>query len=269
MITVENTPHRIFLSDDTLTCYKCNLTGHTSKQCKNPTPDTPNTKSYQSSDSNNSINNTNISDENPVYNEPPINIPTENNTDISNALTPFTSPIADVPITSTPTQEDKTLIPSTDTNKRPALSSTSSSLDTNSPPPKSYSQNTTSNSTTHSTSNPNKIIHPLTKKVKRSNSIDQIILKLDEIFEPIKTSIEVISNKKINYEQFKYIIENTLSISNPAPVLEQFNITCLEMIEIIDTVRPKMNSLSIKNRLTRLCNTLLDKALSTDPNNPQ
>jgi len=71
---------------------------------------------------------------------------------------------------------------------------------------------------------------------------------------------------KINYDQFKYIIENTLIVSDPTPTLEQFNITEFDIIEVIENVRPKLKNPSIKNRLTRLCNTLLEKALATDPN---
>jgi hypothetical protein len=36
------------------------------------------------------------------------------------------------------------------------------------------------------------------------------------------------------------------------------------MIEIIDIVRPKINNLSLKNRLTRLCYSLLDKVSPED-----
>jgi len=38
------------------------------------------------------------------------------------------------------------------------------------------------------------------------------------------------------------------------------------MIEIIENIKPEINAPGIKNRLTRLCNCLLDKALSTNPN---
>jgi len=69
---------------------------------------------------------------------------------------------------------------------------------------------------------------------------------------------------KINYDQFKYIIENTLSVPDPTPTLEQFNITEFDIIEVIENVRPKLKNLSIKNRLTRFCNIIFEKALATD-----
>lgn len=73
------------------------------------------------------------------------------------------------------------------------------------------------------------------------------------------------SNKKINYEQFKFIIENSLGVPNPSSILDDYNITCLEMIEVIEKIKPSINTPGIKNRLTHLCNSLLDKALSTEP----
>jgi hypothetical protein len=35
IINFDNTEYRIFLTDDTLTCYLCKRTGHTSSYCKN------------------------------------------------------------------------------------------------------------------------------------------------------------------------------------------------------------------------------------------
>jgi len=164
------------------------------------------------------------------------------------------------------TSNDITLLTpnTTDIKKRPALSSTSSNLTNDPPSSKSLTQDKVSKETI---SKPNtiKISQPATKKLKRNQSIENIVLKLDEILEPSKSKFEEIPNKKINYEQFKYIIENSLGVSNPASILDDFNITCLEMIEVIEKIKPTINTPGIKNRLTRLCNSLLDKALSIKP----
>jgi len=53
---------------------------------------------------------------------------------------------------------------------------------------------------------------------KDHKSIENIVLQLDEILEITKTRFEEIPNKKINYEQFRFIIENCLSVYNPALV---------------------------------------------------
>jgi len=42
----------------------------------------------------------------------------------------------------------------------------------------------------------------------------------------------------------------------------------MEIIEIIDTVRPKIKSLCVKNRLTRLANLLLDVSTSVSSVEP-
>jgi len=84
------------------------------------------------------------------------------------------------------------------------------------------------------------------------------------MLEPTKIGFKEIPNKKINYEQFKYIIENSLGVSNPDSVLKNFKITCLEMIEYLEIIKPKIKNQSMKNRLTRLCSSLLDKALSSE-----
>ena len=112
---------------------------------------------------------------------------------------------------------------------------------------------------------PNKNPQPVTKKIKRSNSIEQIIAKLDETLSPAITAFEEIPNLKINFTQLKYIIENTLSVHDPSSFLIQFDISPMEMIEILDTIRPKIKNLSIKNRLTRLCNSLLASSYDDNP----
>lgn len=123
----------------------------------------------------------------------------------------------------------------------------------------------TTPNTNDSNSKANKPPQPLTKKPKRSNSIEQIILKLDESLESAKLEFEKIPNLKIDYNQLKYIIENTLSTQDPSSVLKELNISSMEMIEILDTIRPKVKNPSIKNRLTRLSNSLLDITLGNNP----
>jgi len=104
----------------------------------------------------------------------------------------------------------------------------------------------------------------LTKKPKLSNSIEQILIKLDEALLPTKTAFENIPNLKIDFDQLKHIIENTLSVQNSTSVLTPFNISSMEMIEILETVRPKIKSVCIKNRLTRLANLLLESSPLTE-----
>jgi len=242
LIKAENELHRIFLTDDTLTCYKCKLTGHTSKLCKNPTPDPPNAMLYESSDPNISTINTIISEKKSGHILPSTVIPS----DTSKMQNSIQTSLLDDPTMSETTQEYSTLIPTTESKKRSALSSTSSSITTNCPSPKPSSQIIVSNDIITPNLNSKKTPQPKPKKIKRTNSLEQIILKLDEIFDPVKTFFSETPGMKINYDQFKYIIENTLSIADPTPTLEQFNITEFEIIEIIENVKPKLKKLKHK-----------------------
>lgn len=248
LINLENTSHRIFLNDDSIHCFLCKRKGHTTKQCKNSPTEAINT---------------NIK-ENACNTFADTNVDTSTNS-ISQTSTQMS--LLEDPFPMETTSNDITLLTpnTTDTKKRPALSSTSSNLTNDLPTSKSPSQDNISKETI---SKPNtiKISQPATKKLKRNQSIENIVLKLDEILEPTKPKFEEMPNKKINYEQFKFIIENSLGVANPASILVDFNITCLEMIEVIEIIKPTINTPGIKNRLTRLCNSLLDKALSTEPN---
>ncbi|CAI6362691.1 unnamed protein product [Macrosiphum euphorbiae] len=280
LIEFEQTEYRIFLSDDTVICYLCKQTGHTSNRCKNAIENkiTDSQQSHQ-----NSIPSVNDTESNTQQHD----FEHQSN---STSNSPFSS------------QEQVEQV------KRPAPSSSSSILNmdndltTENPinlsQTKSITQNVIINKsslvtklkesqskerkannppTTHPTtpktndSNPkaNKPTQPLTKKPKRSNSIEQIILKLDESLASAKLEFEKMPNRKIDFNQLKYIIENTLSTQDPSSVLKEFNISWMEMIEILDTIRPKVKNLSIKNRLSRLSNSLLDITLGNNPTTEQ
>lgn len=269
LINHENTPHRIFLSDDTLFCYICKLKGHTSKQCKNPPLEAHNTKMHEAPIYNEPYSNPNATDDKAKINEPIGDIFGDQNSDINSLSAPRTlsqSSILDAPLELEVLTDDNTATApnTTSMKKRPALTSTSSSLTIDSPPPTSSPQDTTSNEITPSNSKSTKTPQPATKKIKRNKSVENLITQLDELLEPAKTRFEEIPNKKINYEQFKFIIENSIGVSNPDTVLNNFNITSFEMIEYIEIIKSKIRNQGIKNRLTRLCTALLDKALSSE-----
>lgn len=273
LVNHENTPHRIFFSDDTLSCYLCKLKGHTSKQCKNPPTEASKNKINESQEFTNYISKSNITEDNNIaYNKPiglTLSEPMTHSNSNSTSSNTIQSTLLDDPIPTEIIQDDSTFMTPITTNqiKRPALSSTSSSSTPESSSIKSPPQDNISKEIppTCSNSKPNKTPQPAPKKIKRHKSIENLVLQLDETLEHIKSRFDEIPNKKINFVQFKYIIENTLGVSNPVPVLEPFNITCLEMIEVIELIKPKITIPSLKNRMTRLCNSLLDKALTTEP----
>ena len=83
-------------------------------------------------------------------------------------------------------------------------------------------------------------------------------------FAPAKSAFNQIPNLKINFSQLKYIIENTLGVQNPTSILNQLDISPMEMIEIIDSIYPSIKNVSIKNRLTRLNKALFECNPSED-----
>lgn len=111
----------------------------------------------------------------------------------------------------------------------------------------------------------NKINQLLPKKLKRLNSIEEIVIKLDKSLEPDISAFNQIRNPKINYSlQLKHIIENTFGAHNSVSVLKQIDISQMEIIKIIDSINLKIKNLSIKNTLTRLNKILVECTLTED-----
>jgi len=286
LINYDQTDYRIFFSDDTVLCYICKQTGHTSNHCKKDLDNTiltnsnipPPPKNEEIEKDNNSQNDQNIMD------HTNINHSIENNYQQSvNKLTPpqesadhIKRPISSYASTSDTDNASTTENPINTSSTTPTetqnhqtnnsilttklLESQSNGKKTNA----GITHNTpltpinSTNISKPTTEKSKKNTQPANKKVKRSNSIELIVAKLDETLAPAITAFEGIPNRKIDFNQLKYIIENSLSVDYPSNLLNQFNTTPMEMIEILDTIRPKIKNLSIKNRLTRLCNSYLE-----------
>ncbi|VVC44108.1 Zinc finger, CCHC-type [Cinara cedri] len=264
LIKFDHTDYWIFFSDDTVTCYLCKQMGHTTNHCKivieNKTPYSLNNIPPPATIDYATDNHTHI-----VPNIPIVPVATINSKiDIETIA-------QQIPITTHHSQE-----PTVDHGKRPASSdSLNSSPDHKlsnteiiSPALRSIQSHQTNNDTLTTkllNSNKfNKTPQPTPKKPKHSNSIDQIVIKLDETLAPAKSVFNQIPNLKINFSQLKYIIENTLGVQNPASILNQLDISPLEMIEIIDSIYPSIKNVSIKNRLTRLNKALVERNPSED-----
>jgi len=115
-----------------------------------------------------------------------------------------------------------------------------------------------------------------TQKKKLKSSSDHFIDTMDVHLSPCKPVFNVTKDIPINYEQFKLLLVNCINSNNPREECVPFNISATNMLIIIDLIRPKITSLSGKNRLTRIhkafFNTLSDKELanyeSHDTKNP-
>lgn len=109
----------------------------------------------------------------------------------------------------------------------------SSTLTTEIAPPTSPSQIKNSGTTNIISKITNKIPRPSLKKL----NVKILIVTFDEIRELVKSLISANPNLKVNYNQFKYVIENSLGSPHPIPWLEPYDITYYEMIEFIDNIR--------------------------------
>ncbi|KAL4126295.1 hypothetical protein QTP88_010517 [Uroleucon formosanum] len=260
LIQYDQTEYRIFFSDDTVTCYLCKQTGHTSNHCKNIIENKAESVHLNNTNDNPVRNDT---DHNEQIIQDTVGDSTDTDTSVEN-ITKETNTITHTTQKAT-TQE-----------KRPAPSTSNSSSHENTPIPTPNNHTPPPTETTNIRKNTGslatklkesvKIPQPQHKKPRRSNSIEQIILKLDEALLPAKTAFENIPNLKIDFNQLKHIIENTLTGQDPSGVLTPFNISSMEMIEILETVRPKIKNICIKNRLSSLANLLLELTPLSDFN---
>lgn len=255
LINFDHTDYRIFFSDDTVTCYLCKQKGHTTNHCKN------------------------VIENKTLYSLIPPPATGDCVTDNHTHIVPIIPNVPDATINSKidietisqqiPNTTHHSKEPAVDQGKRPAPSDSinsspdhkQSNTEIISPALMSIqSQQTNGTLTTKllNSNKSNKTTQPTLKKPKRSNSIEQIVIKLDETLAPAKSAFNQIPNLKINFSQLKYIIENTLGVQNPASILNQLDISPMEMIEIIDSIYPSIKNVSIKNRLTRLNKALVE-----------
>lgn len=291
LIYFEQTEYRIFLSDDTVMCYLCKQKGHTSNYCKKEFVN----KSQTMLDENPNLISNNMNTDNSMQ------IDSNSNSESQTTLYNNSIPISNITETDNSVQIDlstnsvdkqmetniedfseqtsnippSTLKPS-QTPKRPASSTSSTSpsinpSNVNNQINSSTSQINTQIQQSKKVSLANKLLdsakttQPQQKKPKRSNSLEQIILKLDQSLEPTKIAFETIPNLKINFNQLKFIIENSIGIPNPMCIIQPFNLSPMEMMEIIDTIRPKIKTANIKNRISKLYQNLSDSIVSEDP----
>ena len=289
IINFEQTDYRIFLSDDTVTCYLCKQTGHTSNYCKkeiinksqiiqveNPNPiinymdsdDTMPTDSISNIESQTTL----CTNPNPIFSHTETddsilidlskkNVDKHIKTNIENISKQASNNLSIL----NPTQSPKRPASSTSSTS-PSIFSSNVNNQINNATPEVNSQiqqpkkTTLSDKLRESVKTP----QPQLKKPKRSNSLEQIILKLDQALEPTKIVFETIPNLKIDFNQLKFIIENTIGVSNPMSIIQPFNLSPMEMIEIIDTIRPKIKNTSIKNRISKVYQLILDSTGSGD-----
>jgi len=237
LINFENSNYRIFLSNDDLTCFLCKQIGHTSNNCTKVTEPKITETHYSQETSNTQI----LSE----IEDPKTPIDFDTNLDFDEFMV------------HSPIHNKKTVTEQTQSIKRPALTLsptlTSSTISNNEP-------STSDRSKTQKT-NP-------TKKTKVTPATESFLDNIETHLSPIKEFFDKNNVFPIDYTQFKDIIENVQNNPDPESVIDKYNISIKTMIDIVEKVRPKLQTNISKVRFTRLLNVLfkkyMDKPNSTD-----
>lgn len=92
---------------------------------------------------------------------------------------------------------------------------------------------------------------PNSKKLKKSNSLENFLFKLDESLQPAKDYLDNLATSDINYLSFLSLTENLQECVNSLSILEQYNVTPQDIIIIIEDVHRLVSDRSLKIRLSR------------------
>ncbi|CAI6348404.1 unnamed protein product [Macrosiphum euphorbiae] len=273
------TQFRIFLTDETITCFICKSTGHTSKSC-NKQIATDNFISPQihrsplsSHNQNNTIDESLLEDmlmpESPSINE----IQSQNNTDLAtghqtenipgdntntNSSPPNPSPPSlehsHGPLPSTPQQQRH---PSEDGKPPKRHLSDSSSQEAN-----NITFNNSISTLPNQHSDTTKKIQKKVKVRSRSNSSSR---KEDKILECLTSAEEIFLNTDVTMLQFKHVLENyTNKNINIHNLCKEIDSDIPSIMKLIDEIRPKITKTFLKTHLTKLGNLLFQASPPQD-----
>jgi len=267
LINTNETNFRIFFTDDTITCYTCKSTGHTSMSCNK-----------------NTINSQNLSqppNHQNIQTQLPISFEEQNPVLLENIQLPespslieefpkthmdWTDETLSTPLTTSATtnpesmqhhittnednsptllytinQDENILHNSTQDQTKRSLSDTTSQISPSSPTPNQQ---------------PNK---KKPKVISRSNSSTKLDEKnlgcILQSTEPFFSSTE--NNSSITYSQFIYILENFGNKQiNIHSLCEDIDTNIPSVLETIEKIRPYIDDRSMKTKLTKLSNLL-------------
>ena len=289
-VTIDNTTFRIFITDDTVTCFQCHQTGHFSSQCTNkpnPINITQQTETEMETliDLSSTANvKTNVSCSLPIANAQNVNTSQDRDTSSLNQSVESTN-VTSWEQSIKPTLADKlimsansnTKVKSHQTGKRPAPStvtnsqppsptSSNSSLPSSSPPimraPNTQDDQTQSAKITKGITN---------KKLKTGTSSCSnytVHTNIDEWLESTQDLFNTHPDFSLNYNQFKDFLECSKGCSELENLCIKYLTSPDNILEIISTIYPNVTVKSAKNRLTRLSNALKKIQNFTDSQTP-
>jgi len=244
LINYDGTNHRIFISDDQVTCFSCKMTGHVASKC-------PFSIESQTD---------NIED----CSEPTDLINFIDNTD-SNTLTENTRNNELINNDNLEMEIEQTTITTDKGGIKRAASNSTTSNGTQEPISvinKTGTKTTDEKKQTITVSTATKIqkdqIIKKSKTLIRSNSTEKLIENLNNHIEPARILLDNNKDINIDFDQLKNIIINIQGNSDPIDICKQYGTDTKTLLNTIELVRPVIKSQSLKNRLTRLSNKLFE-----------
>lgn len=266
LISINETNFRIFFTDDTITCYTCKLTGHTSMNCKQNNENNLNI-THITNQQNNTAQQSTLFDE---YNLAPSKdkndtteeiVPEEivNPIDWSNEIQHFS------PIKSTLTNADLTnyQTQATDDNLQNIINIDGIQGTTLNEQAQDHSKRPLSDASSQITPPSPKSTHQPEKKKPKVSSRSNSFVKPEEknlsiILESTEPFFSSSENKSsITYLQFIYIMENFCNKQiSMHTICEDIGTDVPSIVETVEKIRPLIKEKSIKSKLTKLANLL-------------
>ncbi|KAE9523888.1 hypothetical protein AGLY_015776 [Aphis glycines] len=246
-VTVENITFRIFINDDTVTCFQCHKTGHFSSQCKN-IPEQFNTIDMTETD----MEVTNDLSPTSNNNDPLTPNQANDKGDLTTIDQPQKHSLAELLKASSNKSVNVT---SPNPAKRPAPSTTSqppspkSSHSSN--PPLLIKPPNAPEGKTKPSKNLNGKVHKKPKVRTITSSNDSFYSNIDEGSVQLQTP-----QMSLSLNQFKDFFENSQGCTDLESLYTEHHSSPENIIQIITNIYPVVTIKSIKNRLTRLSKAL-------------
>ena len=273
-VTVENITFRIFITDDTITCFQCHKTGHFSIQCKNIPEqfniidmiETDMEKTNHLSPTSNIGKNVSLSppaivNAQNIYSTQ-INVPkTPNQANDNGDLTTIDQP-KKLSLTEKLKLSSNKIVDVTSPNlvKRPAPSTTfqppSPKSSHSSNPPLIMKPPNAPEGKTQPPKNHNRNVHKKPKVRTSTSSNDSFYSNIDEGLNPTKDLFNSNPQMSLSLNQFKDFFENSQGCTDLESLCTEHHSSPENIIQIIKNIYPVVTIKSIKNRLTRLSKAL-------------
>lgn len=251
LIKQEDTTFRIFITDDTQTCFICKQSGHISTTCKY---NTENNKEIHNSDKPiNTLDQVNAQQNTKALKD--TNITTVDNSE------PLINDAQNPPHSEYTNKKEVT-------HKRPASTSTGPNSP-QSPIPKTLIDSIPSKPVIKAQSNSIKQTKKKQRVGNRSTSESSSITSLDILdiqLEPCQDFLKQNPSTPISYESLKYIIENFPNKNVKIQDLcKQVGTNASELLNLLENIHPTLNNRSIKTKVKKLTN-LLFQVVPTENN---